>query len=52
MLRKAPENVVYVEHFDRPGGAVLGSACRMGLEGIVSKRADSPYRAASAAATG
>ena len=42
--RKAPERVVYVEHFDRPGGAVLGSACRMGLEGIVSKRADSPYR--------
>ena len=44
MLGKAPENVVYLEHFERPGGAVLGSACRMGLEGIVSKRADSPYR--------
>jgi bifunctional non-homologous end joining protein LigD len=44
MLRKAPEHVAYVEHFDRPGGAVLGGACRIGLEGIVSKRTDSPYR--------
>ena len=45
LAAKRPERVVYVEHFDRPGGAVLGSACRIGLEGIVSKRADSPYRA-------
>lgn len=26
------------------GNAVFEHACRMGLEGIVSKRADSPYR--------
>jgi bifunctional non-homologous end joining protein LigD len=34
----------YVEHFETEGGAVLDSACRAGLEGIVSKRLDAPYR--------
>lgn len=33
----------YVEHFESPGDAVLKSACRMHLEGIVSKRLDAPY---------
>lgn len=33
----------YVEHFESGGDAVLKSACRMSLEGIVSKRADAPY---------
>jgi bifunctional non-homologous end joining protein LigD len=35
----------YVEHFASGGDAVLRSACRLSLEGIVSKRADAPYRA-------
>lgn len=35
----------YVEHFQQPGEAVLQSACHMHLEGIVSKRATSAYRA-------
>ncbi len=34
----------YVEHFTTAGDAVLRSACRMSLEGIVSKRLTSPYR--------
>jgi bifunctional non-homologous end joining protein LigD len=34
----------YVEHFRAAGDAVLKSACRMGLEGLVSKRNDAPYR--------
>lgn len=34
----------YVEHFVTPGKAVLESACRMELEGVVSKRLDAPYR--------
>jgi bifunctional non-homologous end joining protein LigD len=34
----------YVEHFETPGNAVLQSACRMHLEGIVSKELDAPYR--------
>jgi bifunctional non-homologous end joining protein LigD len=34
----------YVEHFETGGDAVLRSACRLSLEGIVSKKGDAPYR--------
>ncbi len=34
----------YVEHFEAAGDAVLQSACRLNLEGIISKRLDAPYR--------
>ncbi|MGF7159449.1 bifunctional non-homologous end joining protein LigD [Rhodoligotrophos appendicifer] len=34
----------YVEHFESGGDAVLRSACRLSLEGIISKRLDAPYR--------
>ena len=34
----------YVDHFITAGDAVLLSACRMDLEGIVSKRLDAPYQ--------
>jgi bifunctional non-homologous end joining protein LigD len=34
----------FVEHFETGGDAVLKSACRLSLEGIVSKRADAPYQ--------
>ena len=34
----------YVDHLQNPGLEVLQSACKMGLEGIVSKRRDAPYR--------
>jgi bifunctional non-homologous end joining protein LigD len=34
----------YVEHFNDAGDAVLKSACRLSLEGIVSKRADARYQ--------
>jgi bifunctional non-homologous end joining protein LigD len=33
----------FVEHFEDGGEAVLRSACRLSLEGIVSKRGDAPY---------
>jgi bifunctional non-homologous end joining protein LigD len=36
--------IQFVEHFERGGEAVLRSACKMALEGIVSKRVDAPYR--------
>ncbi|HTI88562.1 MAG TPA: DNA ligase D [Alphaproteobacteria bacterium] len=36
--------VVYSEHFVTDGRQFLESACRMALEGIMSKRADAPYR--------
>lgn len=35
----------YVDHFAASGEAVLLSACRMNLEGVISKRLDAPYRA-------
>jgi bifunctional non-homologous end joining protein LigD len=34
----------YTEHLDGDGATVLEHACKLGLEGIVSKRADAPYR--------
>jgi len=34
----------FVDHFETAGDAVLQSACRMHLEGIVSKDLDAPYR--------
>jgi bifunctional non-homologous end joining protein LigD len=45
LLRGAGNSLRYVEHFTSGGEAVLQSACRMSLEGIVSKRGDAPYRA-------
>lgn len=43
VLHDAPPAVRYVDHFDTGGDAVLKSACRLSLEGIVSKREDAPY---------
>ena len=34
----------YTEHFDEDGQIIFKHACEMGLEGIVSKRRDAPYR--------
>jgi bifunctional non-homologous end joining protein LigD len=39
----ADDHLRFVEHFETGGEAVLRSACRLSLEGIVSKRADAPY---------
>ena len=33
----------YLDHFAGPGAAVLGSACELGMEGVVSKRRDGSY---------
>ncbi|MGZ6037951.1 MAG: non-homologous end-joining DNA ligase, partial [Phenylobacterium sp.] len=41
---KSAKHIRYVDHFETGGDAVLHSACRMSLEGIVSKRLDAPYR--------
>ncbi len=41
---RAAGAVRYVEHFASAGDAVLRSACRMSLEGIVSKELTSSYR--------
>jgi bifunctional non-homologous end joining protein LigD len=45
LLAAAPsEPVIYSEHFEGDGEAVLRTACQLRLEGIVSKRLDAPYR--------
>ena len=46
LLRAAPENVRYSDHVRGRGPEFFAQACRHGLEGCVSKRADSPYAGA------
>src|SRR4051812_42837657 len=42
-LKDKRRQIRYVDHLETAGDAVLDSACRMHLEGIISKRIDSPY---------
>ncbi len=44
-LQKAPASsrVRFSQAFDEDTGSLLASACKLGLEGIVGKRKDSPY---------
>ena len=44
MLAGGAAAIIYNEHLAHDGPAVFEHACRMGLEGIVSKRLDAPYR--------
>ncbi|WP_067219455.1 DNA ligase D [Stappia indica] len=44
LLAKAPEVLRYSEHFEEDGEMVLRHACRLSLEGVISKRASGPYR--------
>jgi bifunctional non-homologous end joining protein LigD len=44
-LIRAKTGLVLNEHIDEPGDVVFRHACKMGLEGIVSKRLGSRYRA-------
>jgi bifunctional non-homologous end joining protein LigD len=44
LLQGAPPALLYVDHLAAEGAQVLAHACRMGLEGIVSKQARSRYR--------
>ena len=41
--RELAGHIRYLEHVEGSGAEVLSSACRMSLEGIVSKRSDAPY---------
>jgi bifunctional non-homologous end joining protein LigD len=45
MPRAAKTRVRYVDHFATTGAAILESACRMDLEGVISKKLDAPYQA-------
>src|SRR6266446_4949628 len=44
VLRRAAPGLRLNEHIEADGPTVFAHACKMGLEGIVSKRKDSPYR--------
>ncbi|MHC2576052.1 bifunctional non-homologous end joining protein LigD [Bradyrhizobium diazoefficiens] len=42
--KRKSNQIRYVEHFESGGDAVLQSACKLELEGVVSKKLDAPYR--------
>jgi len=44
LLEGAPPELRYSEHFEENGEMVLRHACRLSLEGVVSKRASGKYR--------
>jgi hypothetical protein len=44
MLAKAGPGIRFNEHMEGDGETVFRHACKLGLEGIVSKRKNSPYR--------
>jgi bifunctional non-homologous end joining protein LigD len=44
LLKSAPDGPVrYSEHFEEDGEIVFRHACRLSLEGVISKRRDDPY---------
>jgi bifunctional non-homologous end joining protein LigD len=38
--------IQYVQHTEGDGAKVFKAVCKLGLEGIVSKKLDAPYRSA------
>jgi bifunctional non-homologous end joining protein LigD len=44
LLARERDGILINEHLVDDGAVVFEAACRMGLEGIVSKRLDAPYR--------
>ena len=44
LLGRSEQRDPFNEHVEHDGAIVFQHACRMGLEGIVSKRLDAPYR--------
>jgi len=44
IVAKASPGIPFNEHMEGDGPTVFAHACKLGLEGIVSKRKDSAYR--------
>ena len=44
IVAKAQSGIRFNEHIEGDGPTVFAQACKLGLEGIVSKRKDSAYR--------
>lgn len=49
LLGKSHPGIAYNRHFDVEGSIVFHHACKLGCEGIVSKRLGSPYRSGRSA---
>jgi bifunctional non-homologous end joining protein LigD len=49
LLHRSHPGIAYNRHFDVEGSIVFHHACKLGCEGIVSKRLGSPYRAGRSA---
>jgi bifunctional non-homologous end joining protein LigD len=43
LVAKVPHGFLYADHLEAEAEDVFAQACRMGLEGIVSKRREAPY---------
>jgi bifunctional non-homologous end joining protein LigD len=44
LLAGGSDRILYAEHLEGDGTAIYDRACAMGLEGIISKQQDAPYR--------
>ncbi|MFZ0259882.1 MAG: DNA ligase [Pseudolabrys sp.] len=44
VLRRTRHGIQYVEHTEGDGGEMFKAVCKLGLEGIVSKKLNAPYR--------
>lgn len=44
LLAGAPATFVFVEHIQDDGDTIFENACKLGVEGVVAKRLDAPYR--------
>jgi hypothetical protein len=44
LLGRKPAGIVFNEHTEVDGALVFRHACKLGFEGIVSKRLNAPYR--------
>ena len=47
-LLRHGRGIQYVEHAEGHGDRLFAAACKLGLEGIVSKKLDAPYRSGPA----
>ena len=44
LLLRSLDGIQYVEHAEGHGDKMFAAVCQLGLEGIVSKKLDAPYR--------
>lgn len=44
LIRDVGQPILYSDHLEEKGEAMFQHACKIGLEGVISKRMDAPYR--------